>query len=313
MKRNCFILLAFFSFFRIFSQTADGFQSVFPINPYFGDTVEIRYVFHSELNLLASDSEKNHIVLDEKYPVFLAWSEKFTVVSAYIENVGNEYTFLMNIVPWKTGRIEFPHFDLCSLIAYSTKEDEANAYFYMELSPIEVGSLAKKKGVHSILPASGPLLMPGTIFLVSLFLVAAVLLFGAILFVVLNIPSIKTRLSQFKYLYSMKKLSRKTIKKLLKLKSLSGTIKRDADFAMRMQRIFRDYLSKYFSEDFGSLTSTEVMQKLSEVFDHEIPERFERVDDNFVRMDYIRFADGRFSSGEREGIVDELIKIVEAG
>ena len=124
MKCKVFFFLAVLIFlpFRAVSQVNDSgaFQSVFPVTVYIGDSVEVRYSFHSELNLMGSSEKKSRIELSADYPVFLAQKDKFTVVDAYIENNGNEYVFLMNIVPWVRGKISFPYFDLCSLISLTS-------------------------------------------------------------------------------------------------------------------------------------------------------------------------------------------------
>lgn len=297
----------------LYSQSADPntLQSVFPSTVYIGDSVEIRYVFHSEVNLLGSDLKKNRIDLSADYPVFLSQEEKFTVLDAYIENNGNEYIFLMNIVPWKKGLLEFPYFDLCSLISYSTGNKDLNAYFYMNISPFQVFSIAEKNDVHSFLPPSPPILIPGTVFLIVVFSILALVLLGSIIFGIANIPQIRIRLVEFFYFQSMKKVSRKTIKKLLKLKKFSSEIKKDSDFALNLQKIFREYMSVHFSENFRPLTTSEISMKLNEIYNGETLEVFDEIVSFFSRTDYIRFGNGNFLSGEREKSVEMLIKIVE--
>ncbi len=317
MKCKVFFFLAVLIFlpFRAVSQVNDSgaFQSVFPVTVYIGDSVEVRYSFHSELNLMGSSEKKSRIALSADYPVFLAQKDKFTVVDAYIENNGNEYVFLMNIVPWVRGKISFPYFDLCSLISYSAGGVKSDAYFYMELSPIEVLSVAEKNGAHSFLPPSPPLLIPGTVFLIVIISIVFMLLFGTLVVAIANIPSIKTKLSEFLFLCSMRKVSRKTMKKLLKLKKSSSKIKKDTDFALNLQKIFRDYLTNHFSQDFRSLTTSEISAKIKDIFNYEIPDGLEYTEEFFVRTDFIRFAPGEFFPGERETTVDNLIKIVGEG
>jgi len=289
---------------------AGAFQSVFPVTVYVGDSVEVRYSFHSELNLMGTATKKNRIELSADYPVFLSQKDKFTVVNAYIENDGNEYTFLMNIVPWVRGRVSFPYFDLCSLIAYSSEENKSDAYFYMELSPIDVLSIAEKNGAHSFLPPSPPLLIPGTAFLIAVLSVVFLFLFGTLIVAIANIPSIRTKVSELLFLYSMRRVSRKTVKKLMKLKKASQKITNDSDFALSLQKIFREYLTNHFLENFKSLTSAEIYGKVSDIFNGEIPSSLEYASEFFVRTDFVRFAGGAFLSGERDETVERLIKIV---
>ncbi|MBQ3669993.1 MAG: hypothetical protein II921_00765 [Treponema sp.] len=316
MRRTSLFLCVFLILLPVwaFSQMNDAsaLQSVFPSTVYIGDTVEIRYAFHTELNLLGSDARKNRLELSADYPVFLAQKDKFTVLDAYIENNGNEYLFLMNIVPWETGKISFPYFDLCSLISYSSGSGKAEACFYMELSPVEVFSVAEKNNVHVFLPPSPPLLIPGTAFLIVCLSILFLFLFGMLVFAVANIPAIKTKLSELLYLYSMKKVSRRTVKKLQKLRKMSEKMPKDSDFALNLQKIFREYLTKHFSENFSSLTSSEIDGKLDEIFDSDIPPYLEYSGEFFARTDFVRFASGSFLSGERERIVDNLVRIVGA-
>ena len=307
--RAAVILLAF----RAFAQPdgTDALQSVFPASICLGDTVEIRCAFRTERNIVGQERQ-GRTELSADCPAFLAQDDTFTVLDARIERDGNDYVFLMNIVPWVTGTIAFPRLDLCSLVAHSGG-GAGDGSFYLKLSPVEVQSVAEKNGVRSFLPPSPPLLMPGTVLLLACLSALFLLLFGLFVVAVANVPSIRTRLSAFLYLRSMRKVARRTVKKLLKLKKSSAAVKRDADFALALQRIFRDYLSGHFSENFAPLTSAEISGRLGAIFDSELPSDFEYACEFFARTDFVRFAHGSFRPGERERTVDALIRLVGAG
>lgn len=293
---------------------------------YTGDIVEIRYIFQSEESLFSGDFENQSasLVLRTDYSIFLAKADDFFVKSANLEKSGSQYTLSLSIIPWKTGFISFPRFNLSSLVAFSQNKEFSgiSTPVIISLSQIEVKSLAQKTKSHSFLPQSSPLVMPGTTAFLIFLALSALFLFFLMMYALLRLPKIAGMVRNLSYLYSLKKKSRKTIKKLLNLqkKSVSSN---DKDFAHEVQHILRAFLTNRFSTDFFSVTSSTMYQVFSELLGYSLSEHQETTIENllsiFNRLDYVRYAENAHFLSEQENsgtnekaaILQSAIHVVE--
>lgn len=305
----------------IFSAT-NGTQYVLPKNVYVGDTVEIRYIFRSDVNLL-SDNPNNSVSeleLNTDFRSFNSISEKCFVKKISISHIGTEYTLVMEVVVWDASVIDFPIFDLGQLIFDSLKNPSAtNPVFWIDLDPIEVLSIAKKNNINVFQREKSPLLLPGTSILLVAFAFVILLVLTFLFFSITRIPIITSFIENFLYLASMKKNSRIAVKKLRKLYKKSVDLE-DSDFASEFQSILREFFSFHFKEDFSSATTSDFSKIFARIFIDDIPVEFERFIDIFARTDYIRFAKGQVDStfqkteeiDEKKNLIDEVIFTISA-
>jgi len=314
-----FILLfniLIFSIFPVFSLEQVN-QYVLPKNIYVGDTAEIRYVFHSEVNLLADDVNKtsSELELITDFKCFNELSDKCFVKNASISRIGSEYTFIMEIVTWSAAVIDFPMFDLGSLIFYSCDNPSSMIpAFWVDLKPIEVESIAKKYSVANFRPAASPLLLPGTTILLIIVSVLGLSLIFLLIFSLLKISAITLFLEKLLLLATMKKNSRVAVRKLKSLYKHSSKIS-DAEFSLKFQLIIREFLNKHFNEDFSSFTTKDFSIAFNRIFLDEVPNEFDRFVEIFYRTDYIRFSglqqDSKFKKtdnfDEKKSLVEEVI------
>lgn len=329
MKRFFAPVLSFFLFFLTVTSSlfAENLQIVMPRLIYIGDTVEIHYIFHSDANFIGESESPPvaQIPLRTDYSLFAAQEEDFTVTHASLEKHGSEYTLNLRVIPWKTGFCQIPPFSLSSLLAFSQNEGSVkNApAFVINLSPIEVKSLVQKTGNRSFLPQANPLVLPGTTALLVIFGIFAIIIFAVLLYILLHLPKVVRLIEKFSYLYSLKKNSRKSIKKLLALQKESPKISSDKDFSEKVQHILRDFLKRRFGRDFSSVTTKALYPIFLDLSGGELGEHqgnaVEGVISLFSRLDFVRFSENgnllpaseNGGKSERESLCENAIRIIE--
>ena len=323
MKKFLLLFLVFFlSASVLFS---DNLQLVMPKIIYIGDTVEIHYVFHSEAKAFSgnfSDSPACSLNLNTNYDFFRANDSDFTVKTARLEKVNAEYTLTLTIIPWKTGLLQIPPFNLNSLVNSSmdfavSKKSPVFTPFIISLSPIEVKSLVTKTKNKSFMPQSAPLVMSGTTGFLAILAVGAFFLFSLIVFILLHIPRVGFFLRNLSRLYFLKKNSRRAIKKLRRLQKESDRIPSDKDFSEKIQHIVRKFLQGRFNRDFSSITTGSLYNIFTDLCGGELEESqdntVEKLISIFSRLDYIRFSEkASFLNEAENGGTRERFSIITA-
>ncbi|WP_407428140.1 hypothetical protein [Treponema sp.] len=326
-KYRLFFLVFPVLVFSVFKSPAENLQIVLPKIIYIGDTVEIRYIFHSEAKLFGDEFQNPTAKLNLRtdFPAFLEKETDFSLISANLEKINSEYTFSITLIPWKTGFISFQPLNLVSLVTFSQKKENASFLppFLISLSPIEVNSIVKKTGATSFRPLHPPLVIPGTTTLLIILAVLFIVLFSILLFALLHMPQISRFIGNLTYLYSLKKNSRKSIKKLIKLKKNQENYTSDKNFASEIQHILRDFLNNRFSQNFSSMTTQNLYSLFTDFSGGSLTvhqqNTIESLISIFTRLDYIRFARNAafLTAGCNNGISERLsicessIKLIE--
>ena len=308
---------------------AENLQLVMPKIIYIGDTVEIRYIFHSEAKIFGGDfaeSPSAFLNLNTDYDFFKANAADFAVTKASLEKINAEYTLTMTVIPWKTGYLQIPPFNLNSLVNSSldfsrsiagSRSSMAITFtpFIISLSPIEVKSLLTKSGNKNFMPQSAPLVMSGTTAFLVILAIISLIVFSVLLFILMHIPKVASFIKNISYLYSLKKNSRKSIKSLVKLQKESGHIASDKDFAEKIQHIIRNFLNRRFDCDFSSISTSKLYAEFIAIsggsLDSHQEDTVEKLLAIFSRLEYIRFArEGKFlSESENGGTSERLAQI----
>ena len=334
MKRKFPYIFAIFSLLILLSAPGhtQNLQLVMPKIVYIGDTVEIRYIFHSEAKLFGgefSDSPSAFLNLNTEYDFFKANAADFAVTKATLEKINAEYTLTMTVIPWKTGFLQIPPFNLNSLVNSSldfSKEISGSSSpmtitftsFIITLSPIEVKSIVARTGHKSFMPQAAPLVMSGTTAFLVILAIVSLTVFSVLIFILLHIPQVASFIKNISYLYSLRKNSRKTIRRLIRLQKDSRQIASDKDFAGKIQHILRDFLNKRFGHDFSSITTNKLYSEFIELSGGTLGSQQEdtiaKLLAIFNRLEYIRFAEeGKFlSENENNGTSERLAFIQNA-
>lgn len=295
---------------------SENIQLTMPKIVYIGDVLEIRYIFHSEDRIFSEefdDETSFKIQRSENGDFFSSENDDFSFLSASLEKIGPEYTLSISLIPWRTGYLQIPPFTLTSLF-----DAQAQAPFIVRLVPIEVRSLVEKTKKHSFLPQAGPMLLPGTTFLLLILSLIALFVFSALIFTLLHLPRVARFIGNLSYLYSLKRNSRRAIKRLLLLQKNSAKIPSDKDFAQKAQLILREFLSKRFSQDFSPITTNKLYSFLENLCGGKLEENQENAAEHLIeifgRLDYVRFAEkAAFLTESENGGKNERISLCESG
>ncbi len=313
MKKSVLSALLFCVCFYVFSQVNSNsvMQIMMPKNAFTGDRCELKYVFHSDADLFSdkiTGKKTSLLELAVDWPVFESQSEKCFVYRAVLEHTGYEYALTLYFIPWHSGIIDFPPFNLSSLVRYSQSLEEGGAVFNVDLSPVEINSLVEKLGVSSLRPSKGPFTLPGTTFILILISFVFLAFAALVVFVSFKIPLLLVYFMSTKEQRRLKKITRQTcrlLKKLLRSK------KDDEFFCQHLSAVLRDYLCIRFTDDFKILTTSRYYEKFEQIAVGQLTE----VQNNAVmdiievlqRCDYIRFAKGSIDSRRQPSSLYETV------
>lgn len=275
-------------------------QILIPKNPYVGDECELKYVFRTDADLFndsLAGQKTESLKLSTDWPVFNALSESCLVQSAVLEHLGFEYTLTIRFIPWKSGEIDFKAFDLATLVRFSQNRQSSGASYSIDISPFAINSLTQKLGVTSLRPSKGPMVIPGTTFILILLALAFFVAVGLLFYFILKLPFIFLYFVSTRELRKIKKLFKKTerrFNKLLKSK------KDDENFCQTLCEEIRGYLCNRFDSSFAVIATSAIYQKFEDFTCGTLSESQEKAVGELVevlhRCDYIRFARGSIDS-----------------
>ncbi len=310
MRRKFFVMFflmgIFFCTNFAFSQNAsDISQTLVPLEVYVGDVAEIRYSFKLDLEFPFEENFEKEINV-EKIPSEKI-SDSLVIKDARFFRRGDDFTFALKFIPWRTGTISFPSFNLFSTLEIDDANIDENYSFNISLSPIEIKSVVEKTGRTEIQGPLPPLMVPGTSYVVFAFVVVAVIFLAAIFRALVKFHDLKKWFSQMKIRRMRRRNSIITLRKLKK--NLRDENLSDIEFCARLQNIVRAYLSFRFDFPFESESARGMPIAFQKIFLGEIPDFvFPVLDDltsAFIRTDYIRYAHGSLEENREPKIEHE--------
>lgn len=288
-------------------------QYVSPDTVYLGENVHIKYDFQTGADFFDGET----IELTTDYDSFNRRYRDFFVKKMSLSCLGSEYTLHMDIIPWKTGTLEIPPFDLNALVKKSGTDNSSP--FYITLEPVQVHSIAAKLGVNQLEPPEGPKTVPGTTAFLVLAFIAAFIILSLIFFALLKLPVFKKFLIERHYAYRTRKNAGNARSQLKRLWKNSSRIQDDKKYALKVQEIMRSYCNGRFTDGFEALTPPQFYAYFTELAGGDITERQEEgvmsLMQIFSRCDYIRFATDEttmlFDPNERRDMVKNACAVIE--
>ncbi|MBQ1833430.1 MAG: hypothetical protein II563_08870 [Treponema sp.] len=302
-------------------------QIVLPSEVYVGDEVQLNYTFNSGVDFFTLASSK-HIDGDTLYlnpalKPFADSDERYTVNEVSLHRNGMSYTLLIKFIPWVTGELTIPEFNLSAcclgkdavIVQKEAAEDSESegfeeqvdtmaidsginpAPYKIKLKPVNIISLSEKLGAVSLRPPVSPILLPGTNYIIwTLIVVGVILLFG-ICFVLAKIRSIQEFWYNLRERLGLIKVSKMTRRKLKKLSVKKCS---DAEYAAEWQQLMRTYLDSRFGVPFSSVTTKRISSVIFNVTGGMLSELQEdavlTIVSLFTRTDYIIFAQNSIDS-----------------
>ena len=288
-----FLIELFFCPNFVFLQNASEIsQTLVPLEVYVGDVAEIRYSFKLDLKLSFEENFEKEINV-EKIP-FENISDSLIIKGARFFRRGDDFTFALKFIPWRTGTISFSPFNLFSVLELDDADMDENYSFNISLLPIEIKSVVEKTGRAEIQGPLPPLMVPGTSYVVFVLVVVTVIFLAAIFHALVKFHDLRRWFSQIKVRRMRRRNSIITLRKLKK--NLRNGNLSDIEFCARLQNIVRAYLSCRFDFPFESESARGMPIAFQKIFLGEVSDFvFPVLDDltsAFIRTDYIRYAHG---------------------
>ena len=297
------MVFSFFScvLFPLNAEEQGVVQICMPESPCVGDKIEVRYIFHTETDVIDGEESRRDMTADlTALPAFIAQSENCTILSATLDRFGADYTLLLTFIGWKVGQIDFAPFALGGCL--------------VNLEPIAIYSVVERAGADGFRPASPPLVVPGTSAVLALLAIFFLVALSGALFALFHIPAIAGFLTKSRAERIARRNMRLALKKLHGL-SARGEGLADKAFCAALQHILRNYLSKRFAWDFASVHTAALYETVSGIcggdLTDEQDELVEKLLSLFTRTDYVRYASDSLKKDEREGLIASAKELVE--
>lgn len=285
-------------------------QVLIPRQVYIGDSAELRCSFETDSVLFRNlVAQKGNIELSKEYFGNELDEAKFDIKSVIISSSGyNNYTLAVSFVPWRTGSLSLPAFDMGAAL-----NSDAEIYV-MGFQNFEVTSITKTESLSTLRDIRSPLLLPGTTYKIYGLVILFLLLLAAIIRIAVKRKKVIFFFKNEILLWKYRKNKKSTYKQLLKLEENKNLT--DGEVAREIQKITRAYLEFRFDYPFTKLVSSEIMDGFNKatcnlMSDKKIfaTEEMVRI---FIRTDYVRYRkDGIFETNEKQQLISSLINSIE--
>ena len=293
-------------------QLADGQFYVNPKEIFCGDKVSLQYqtvltddiaiVLGNVLPLKISDTEQLAKII--KIDSLACTVEKFELSVS-----GNLLTSQVNCVPWQLGKISYP----------TIKLNLENIILEIPGSEFTVSSILEATGETSVKPAMGPILLPGTTYVVYGSIFLGIVFLSLLIFTLTKSSKIIRFFKNIIIARRYKKNYKKSLGMLKKLGKNSQNISYK-EFAEELQKIMRNYFAFRFSDKIYNLATAEIVGWFNSVYNLILPEQAEESIHLFyeimLRCDFLRFsgnsvADGNFKENENIELIQKASKVME--
>ena len=273
----------------------DTTQVVMPKTIYVGDRAELSYTFRSAVDFFA---DMNDSILSRKIPLkslpFETDTDDYTILDASLERNGLLYTFRLFFIPWNTGSIDFPMFDISAAVYGG-----AAAPFIIDVQSVEVSSILQDQDEAQLRASMGPLLLPGTMYALYFAALLSVILLIVIFRLVVKRESVRDAYKTWKLLRLYAKNAKELYRSLKRLERAGKKID-DAEFCTELQQLIRRYLDFRFGYRFSAVSSPAIMDTFEKIMAGAMSEKTQSGAMSLAavlrRTDYVRYARGSIDS-----------------
>ena len=273
----------------------DTTQVVMPKTIYVGDRAELRYTFRSAVDFFAdmNDSVLSREIALKSLP-FETDTDDYTILDASLERNGLLYTFRLFFIPWNTGSIDFPMFDISAAVYGG-----AAAPFIIDVQSVEVSSILQDQDEAQLRESMGPLLLPGTMYALYFAALLSVILLIVIFRLVVKRESVRDAYKTWKLLRLYAKNAKELYRSLKRLERAGKKID-DAEFCTELQQLIRRYLDFRFGYRFSAVSSPAIMDTFEKIMADAMSEKTQSGAMSLAavlrRTDYVRYARGSIDS-----------------
>lgn len=280
---------------------------------YIGDKVVLSCSFNIDSQILTdfTSLESSHNLPSSFFTEEID-SSKIEITNVNLVRSGlNYYTLSIDFIPWTTGEIAFPSYDIG--FAVGGKENEFVIPFEKEF----VTSITEQNSITQLDSFEAPVLLPGTHYKLYGFIIFFLILAIISLRLLIKHKAVAEFFREKIKLYRYKKNRNQTEKKLKQI--ISSEIS-DSQAAQQIQSIMRTYLEYRYNYPFLNTVSSQILigfNRLAEYnpsfMEDDKIEAAEQIAQVFIRTDYVRYSkNGAFSEGERESLINLLLENIKA-
>ena len=169
--------------------------------------------------------------------------------------------------------------------------------YIIQLLPVTIASLSQKMGVTTLREQKGPILLPGTNYIILALSILLVLFITLIFIILIKLPKIIKFISSLKQRFEFYMNAKNA---LHKLKILRNAKTSDYNFSIFWQKTIKNYLNNRFSTNLTSTPSgkiySEILKNTDGIIDENYTASLEELSRFFIRTDYIKFAHGSLDS-----------------
>lgn len=285
-------------------------QILVPKKVYIGDRAELQCTFSSSQDLFSTLSESGnqlHQLPLSSFSGNLNFKD-YDIQKVEISQIGiNYYQVKVTFVPWKTGKLQFPSYNLATALNPGSTEK-----IFIKFEPQNIVSITEQNNTYALRSATKPILLPGTTYKLYGFLVAVLILLIAVIRAIIKHKEIAFFIQTRKLLRKYRKNKRKTLKKF---KRLSKQEIDDKTFASEIQSILRSYLEVRYEYPFTKTVTSQIMNKILEVTGGLLSDKKTdaagEIVSAFVRTDYIRYAQGSIGSEQAKFLENEKTELLD--
>ena len=295
MKKLLIFLSLAISVTAVCFAQSDMTQVVMPKTIYVGDTAELRYTFRSAVDFFAdmSDAVLSREIALKSLPLQTD-TDDYTILNASLERNGLLYTFRLVFIPWNTGTIDFPMFDISAAVYGG-----AAAPFIIDVQSVEVSSILQDQDEVQLRASMAPLLLPGTIYALYIAAVLSTALLIALIRLIVKWQSVCEAYATRKLLRAYAKNAKELYRHLKRLERAGNKID-DAEFCTDLQQLIRRYLDFRFGYRFSAVSSSALMDTFERVMAGTMSEKSQSGAMSLAavlrRTDYVRYARGSIDS-----------------
>lgn len=273
-------------------------QVLVPKQVYIGDSAELLCTFNSGEQLFKNLTANGVAELSLENFTAPLNSKDYQIKKVSVMPTGVDfYQFTVTFVPWKTGEIVFPSYQI---------EDQTITF-----EPIHIVSLTEQNSITAIQRSTAPLLLPGTTYKLYGSIIFFILLLLALIRGLIHHQQVAFFIKNLQLKYKYRKNARNTKKHLLALANENSGLT-EKEISSELQKIMRHYLEVRLSYPFTKTVTSDLMKGFNEATCGLLSEQkelaFEVFIAAFVRTDYIRFSQQvHFEPGELPELIQNLI------
>ena len=274
---------------------SDTMQIVMPKTIYVGDRAELRYTFRSAVDFFAdmSDASLSRDIPLDSLP-FQTDTDDYTIVNASLDRNALLYTLRFTFIPWNTGAIDFPMFDISAAVYGG-----GSPPFIVDVQSVEVSSVLQDQDDTELRASMGPLLLPGTMYALYAAALLPIILFIALIRLIVTWQSVCEAYATRKLLRSYAKNAKELYRRLRRLER-AGAKTDDAEFCTELQQLIRRYLDFRFGYRFSAVSSSAIMDTFEKIMAGTMSEKSQAGAMSLAavlrRTDYVRYARGSIDS-----------------